>query len=167
EVREVLHTPVYYQAVHMPEAFHVHALNYALGLANAADRAGARIYEESPAVALDVLGVRKRIDTPNGRVRANHIVLAGGPHLGAVFPPIAGTVVPVASYIATTAPLGERLAEAITYPGIIADTRRAGDYYRVIGRDRLMWGGRITSRLSAPRRLPLLMRRHLPPGPPP
>jgi gamma-glutamylputrescine oxidase len=161
EVREVLRTSVYYQAVHMPEAFHVHALNYALGLAAAAERAGARIYENSPAVALDVLGVRKRIDTPSGRVRANHIVLAGGPHLGTVFPPIAGTVVPVASYIATTAPLGERLAEAITYPGVVADTRRAGDYYRVIGGDRLMWGGRITSRLSAPRRLPTLLRRDI------
>ena len=161
EVREVLRTQVYYQAVHMPEAFHVHALNYALGLAAAAERAGARIYEESPAVALDVLGVRKRIDTPNGRVRADHIVLAGGPHLGAVFPPIAATVVPVASYIATTAPLGERLATAITYPGAVGDTRRAGDYYRVIGGDRLMWGGRITTRLAPPRRLPRLLRRDI------
>lgn len=161
EVREVLRTPVYYQAVHMPEAFHVHALNYALGLAAAAERAGARIYEESPAIALDVLGVRKRVETRTGRVRANHIVLAGGPHLGEVFPRIAGTVVPVASYVATTAPLGERLAEAITYPGVIADTRRAGDYYRVIGGDRLMWGGRITTRVSPPRRLPKLLRRDI------
>ena len=161
EVREVLRTSAYYQAVHMPEAFHVHALNYALGLANAAERAGARIYEQSPAVALDMLGVRKRIETPGGRVRANHIVLAGGPHLGDVFPPIAGTVVPVASYVATTAPLGERLAAAITYPGVVADTRRAGDYYRVIGGDRLMWGGRFTTRLSPPRRLPKLLRRDI------
>jgi len=161
EVREVLRTSVYYQAVHMPEAFHVHALNYAFGLASAAERAGARIYEESPAVGLDVLGVRKRVETPNGRVRANHIVLAGGPHLGEVFPRIAGTVVPVASYVATTAPFGEQLAQAITYPGVITDTRRAGDYYRVIGGDRLMWGGRITSRPSPPRRLPKLMRRDI------
>ena len=161
EVREVLRTQVYYQAVHMPDAFHVHALNYALGLAAAAERAGARIYEDSPAVALDVLGVRKRIDTPNGRVRANHIVLAGGPHLGAVFPPVAGTVVPVASYLATTAPLGERLAQTITYPGAVSDTRRAGDYYRVIGGDRLMWGGRITTRLAPPRWLPMLLRRDI------
>src|SRR5262249_14989185 len=153
QVREVLRTPLYYQAVHMPRAFHVHALNYALGLANAAEGTGVRIYEDSPAVALDVLGVRKRVGTPNGRVRANHIVLAGGPHLGEVFPPVAATVVPVASYIATTAPLGERLVGAIAYSGAIADTRRAGDYYRVIGGDRLMWGGRLTTRLSAPRRL--------------
>jgi gamma-glutamylputrescine oxidase len=161
QVREVLRTPLYYQAVHMPAAFHVHALNYALGLANAAERAGARIYEDSPAVALDVLGVRKRIETPNGRVRADHIVLAGGAHLGAVFPPIAWTVVPVASYLATTAPLGERLSAAIRYPGAIADARRAGDYYRVIGGDRLMWGGRITTRIAPPRWLPALMRRDI------
>ena len=161
EVREVLRTSVYYQAVHMPEAFQVHALNYALGLANAAERAGVRIYEDSPALALDVLGVRKRVETARGRVRANHIVLAGGPHLGEVFPRIVGTVVPVASYLATTEPLGERLTEAIIYPGVIADTRRAGDYYRVIGGDRLMWGGRITSRMSPPRRLPKLLRRDI------
>jgi gamma-glutamylputrescine oxidase len=161
EVREVLRTDCYYQAVHMPDAFHVHALNYALGLAAAAERAGARIYEDSPAVALDLVGVRKRIDTPIGRVRANHIVLAGGPHLGAVFPSIAGTVVPVASYVATTAPLGERLAEAITYPGVVADTRRAGDYYRVIGGDRLMWGGRITTRRTPPRRFSRVLRRDI------
>jgi len=161
QVRAVLRTPLYYQAVHMPDAFHVHALNYALGLATAAERAGARIYEDSPAVALDALGVRKRIDTPNGRVRANHIVLAGGAHLGALFPAIAGTVVPVASYVVTTAPLGERLSEAIQYPGAVADTRRAGDYYRVIGGDRLMWGGRLTTRLSLPRWLGPLMRRDI------
>jgi gamma-glutamylputrescine oxidase len=161
EVREVLRTQLYYQAVHMPDAFHVHALNYALGLAAAAERAGARIFEDSPAASLDVLGVRKRIDTPGGRVRADHIVLAGGPHLGAVFPPIDGTVVPVASYLATTAPLGERLADAIRYPGAVADTRRAGNYYRVIGGDRLMWGGRITTRLAPPRRLPKLLRRDI------
>jgi gamma-glutamylputrescine oxidase len=161
QVREVLRTPLYYQAVHMPAAFHVHALNYALGLAAAAERAGVRIYENTPAVALDALGVRKRIDAPNGRIRANHIVLAGGAHLGAVYPPIAGTVVPVASYIVTTAPLGERLAEAIRYPGAVADTRRAGDYYRIIGGDRLMWGGHITTRLSLPRWLGALMRRDI------
>jgi glycine/D-amino acid oxidase-like deaminating enzyme len=161
QVREALRTPLYYQAVHLPSAFQVHALNYALGLAAAAERAGARIYEDTPAIALDALGVRKRIETPNGRIRADHIVLAGGAHLGAIFPLIAGTVVPVASYIATTAPLGERLSEAIRYAGAVADTRRAGDYYRVIGGDRLMWGGRSSTRPSTPRWLEALMRRDI------
>ena len=63
-------------------AFHIHPLNYALGLAADAEEAGARIFEDTPAVAIDPAGVRKRIDTPSARVRAAHVVLAGNVHLG-------------------------------------------------------------------------------------
>src|SRR5262249_52997350 len=43
EVREGLRTQFYYQAVHMPEAFHVHALNCAPAPAAAADLVGGGI----------------------------------------------------------------------------------------------------------------------------
>jgi glycine/D-amino acid oxidase-like deaminating enzyme len=161
QVSEALSSPLYFQAMHMPTAFHIQPLNYALGLAAAAERAGARIFEETPAVAIDAAGIRKRVDTPNGRVRAQHIVLAGGVHLGAVFPVLAETVVPVASYLATTAPLGAKLSEAIRYTGAVSDTRRASNSYRVVSGDRLMWGGRITTRLSTPRRLARLLQRDI------
>ena len=45
QVRDVLRTPLYFQAAHVPSAFHIHALNYAQGLARAAESAGAQIYE--------------------------------------------------------------------------------------------------------------------------
>jgi glycine/D-amino acid oxidase-like deaminating enzyme len=35
------------------------------------------------------------------------------------------------------------------FEGAVADTRRAGDYYRRVG-DRLIWGGRMTTRTAAP-----------------
>ena len=161
QVRDVLRTSVYFQAAHLPDAFHIHPLNYSLGLAAAAEAAGARLFEGTPALAVDAAGVRKRIDTPDGRVRASHIVLAGGPHLGEVFPLVSETIVPVSTYLAVTAPLGERLLDAVRYSGAVADTRRAGDYYRIVGGDRLMWGGRITTRVSEPRWLKRLMRRDI------
>ena len=37
-VREVLKTDHYFHAMHWPRAFHIHPLNYALGLAEAAER---------------------------------------------------------------------------------------------------------------------------------
>ena len=46
-------------------------------MAALAEKAGARIFEDSPAVSLDPAGVRKRVATPQGTVRAGHIVLAG------------------------------------------------------------------------------------------
>src|ERR1051326_3603268 len=150
QVREVLRSDRYFQAVHWPGAFRIHPRNYALALAVAAEAAGARIFEDTPALAIDSAGGRKLVDTPNGRVRAGHVVLAGGAHLGSVFPAVAETVLPVSSYMAVTAPLGEARSDAIRYGGSVADTRRGGDYYRIVAGDRLLWGSRISTRLSAP-----------------
>lgn len=153
QVRESLRTEAYYQGVFQPHAFHIHPLNYALGLAAAAEAAGAKIFEATPAVSMDPAGVRKRVDTPSGRVRAAHVVLAGGPHLGAFSRYVSGTVVPVATHIGVTAPLGERLLDAVRLSGAVADTRRVGNYFRIVGKDRLLWGGGLTARLAESPRL--------------
>jgi len=151
-VRETLKTNHYFHAMHLPRAFHIHPLNYALGLAELAEAAGARIFEDTPALAIDVEGVRKRIVTPSARVRAGHIVLAGNVHLGALQPRIAGTVVPIWSYTITTAPLGPRLAEAIAYRGAVTDTDLANNHYRIVGNDRLLWSGHTTTWEADPKR---------------
>src|SRR5205823_3040306 len=100
-----LKTDSYFHAICFPNAFHIHPLNYAHGLAAAAEAAGARIFEGTPATAIDAAGVRKRVKTPNGQLRASHVVLAGNVHLGAVMPRETGTLLPVWTYVATTAPL--------------------------------------------------------------
>jgi glycine/D-amino acid oxidase-like deaminating enzyme len=149
-VRAVLQTDRYFQALHWPHAFHLHPLTYALALASKAEQSGARIFEETPAVALDVSGVRKRVDTPAARVRAHHVVLAGGAHLGSLFAANSGTVMPIVSYLAATVPLGERLGQAIRYSGGVADMRLGGDHYRAVHGGRLLWGGGISTRTSVP-----------------
>jgi gamma-glutamylputrescine oxidase len=141
-VRAALKSDFYFGAIHYPGAIHIDPLNYAYGLANAALAAGAAIFEETPALAIDPAGVRKRITTPLGRVRAAHIVLAASAHLGALAPRLAETVLPVTSYVAVTAPLGERLGAAIAYKGAVSDTRVGDSQYRIIG-DRLMWAGGV------------------------
>jgi gamma-glutamylputrescine oxidase len=152
-VREVLKTNHYFHGMHLPRAFHIHALNYALGLAEAAEAAGARIFENTPALSVDIAGVRKRIATPSARVRAGHIVLACNVHLGSLVPRVAGTLVPVWSYVVTTAPLGPRLAEAIAYRGAVSDTDLANSHYRIVGGDRLLWSGHSTTWEADPRRV--------------
>jgi glycine/D-amino acid oxidase-like deaminating enzyme len=140
-VRAVLRSELYFHAIHYLNAFHIDPLNYAHGLARAALAAGAVIFEETPALAIDPAGVRKRIATPSGRVRAAHIVLAGNAHLGSLVPGLAHTVLPVTGYAAVTAPLGERLGAAIAYRGAVSDSRLADYHYRIVGGDRLMWAG--------------------------
>ncbi|HUO91188.1 MAG TPA: FAD-binding oxidoreductase [Rhizomicrobium sp.] len=140
-VRAVLKTEHYFHALHYPGAFHLHPLYYAHGLAASAEQHGARIFEETPVLEIDPAGVRKRVATPAARVRAAHVVLAGNTLFGGLVPRLAETVLPVTSYVAVTAPLGERLAQAVAWPGGVSEGRFVHQRCRIVDGDRLMWAG--------------------------
>ncbi len=150
-VRAVLRSERYFHAINYLRAIHIHPLNYALGLAAAAERDGARIFEHTPALSVDPAGVRKRVVTPAARLRANHVVLCGNVQIGKLVPQVAAALLPITTYVITTAPLGSRLAEAIGYRGAVSDTDLADNHYRIVGGDRLMWSGRATTWARNPR----------------
>src|SRR6202048_306219 len=137
-VRDQLKTDHYFHGVYYPRAFQIDGRKYVDGLAALARRAGARIFEDTPVVSIDPSGIRKRIVTPSARWRAPHIVLAGNSHLGATLRRLSDTLLPVWRYAAVTAPLGERLAEAMTFQGSVADSDGI-DHFRIVEGDRLMW----------------------------
>jgi glycine/D-amino acid oxidase-like deaminating enzyme len=151
-VRSVLRSERYFSAIHYPRALTIHPLNYALKLAAAAEHDGARIFENTRALSIDPAGVRKRIVTTGARLRANHVVLCGNVDLDGLLPKAAATLIPVTTYVITTAPLGQALAEAVGYRGGVSDTDHADNHYRVVGGDRLMLSGRLTVRPGEPRR---------------
>lgn len=159
-VRDALKTRRYFHAMHYPKAFHLHALNYARGLAALAEKAGVRIFEDTPVVSIDPSGVRKRIVTPAARMRAYSVVLAGNVHLGTLFPRLSRTLLPVWRHAAVTEPLGERLKEAIVYRGAVSESSGI-DHYRIIDGDRLLWAGPVTTWNAGPRRFARSIERHI------
>src|SRR5882757_1599269 len=104
-VREMLHSRRYFHGLHYPNGFSLHPLNYALGLAAAAEASGARIFEDTPVLEIDPAGVRKRIVTGDSRVRAAQVVLAGNAHLTELVPQFAETLLPMFGTVVLTAPL--------------------------------------------------------------
>jgi len=158
-VRAELKTDRYFHGVYYPNAFQIDGRRYIHGLAALARRAGARIFEDTPVVSVDPSGIRKRIVTPSARLRASHIVLAGNVHLGATLRRLSETLLPVWRYAAVTAPLGERLTEAITFKGSVTDTDGI-DHFRIVDGDRLMWAGPETTWAARPERFaPAIARR--------
>ena len=158
QVRSVLDTRCYHQGVHDPLSFHIHPLNLALALAQDVEARGSRVYEATGATRLARDGGGWRLAAAGGSVGARHVVLAGNADLGRVHGRTAGAVLPVATYVVVTEKIGPTLAGAIRWSGAISDTRRAGDYYRVVDGDRLLWGGRITTDTREPPRLREMMR---------
>ena len=150
-VREALRTDCYFHGLHFPKAFHIHPLNYALGLAADAERRGARLFEQTTALEMDPLGVRKRITTPAAKIRASHIVLAGNVRLGGIARDLAATVLPLTTYVAVTEPVGY-LTETVAFTGAVSDSRGTDHHYRIVDWDRLMWSGGATTWVGDPRR---------------
>jgi glycine/D-amino acid oxidase-like deaminating enzyme len=158
-VRHELKTGHYFHGVYYPRAFQIDGRKYIHGLAALAKQAGARIFEDTPVVSIDSSGVRKRIVTPSARLRAAHIVLAGNIHLGAPLRRLSETLLPVWRYAGVTAPLGERLADAITFQGSVTDSDGI-DHFRIVDGDRLMWASPETTWAARPERLaPAIQRR--------
>jgi gamma-glutamylputrescine oxidase len=161
ELRELVRSDRYHGALFEPNALHFHPLKYARGLAALAERGGARLHERSPATSIDRDGAGWRVRTPGGEVRCRHLVLACGGYLAGLRRDVDAGVLPIATYVMATEPLGARLDEVLRTRAAIYDSRFAFDYYRPLPDGRLLWGGRISVLDRAPAAVERLLRRDL------
>ena len=161
ELRRLIRTDRYHDGLFERHAFHFHPLKYAHGIAGAAIRQGLAIHENSPAIALDRDGPGWRVRTPEGEVAARDVVLACGGYLARLHRRVDAGVLPIATYVMVTEPLGERMREALTTQAAVYDTRFAFDYYRPLPDTRLLWGGRISVLDRSPEAVKRLLYRDL------
>src|SRR3984885_709967 len=119
---------------------HLHPLNYARGLAEAA---GAELFEHSRVMALDEDKAGVNVRTADGLVTADRVLLACDAFSAGVAPQLAKYIGHVESFIVATAPLGETLnREVLPCDAAVADTRHVLDYYRKSEDGRMLFAGR-------------------------
>jgi gamma-glutamylputrescine oxidase len=158
ELEEKIGTNIYQGALRESHSGHLHPLNYCLGLADAAIKAGAVIHEHSPVIEVDT-GAKPYARTAQGKVSAKFMVIGGNAYLGRLVKPIYGHVMPVGSYSLATEPLGEARAKALIRDNeAVADTNFILDYYRRSADHRLLFGGRANYSTLAPANLAAYMR---------
>ncbi|HAT86577.1 MAG TPA: FAD-dependent oxidoreductase, partial [Rhizobiales bacterium] len=132
-VRETLRSERYFQGMDDSGAFHIHPLNYALALADDIKSKGGIIAETCAAQQLNKDGAGWRVATSQGRdVKAGKILLCGSAYMEKLYPKLERSILPVATYVVTSELMPEKIETAIRYRGCIGDTRRAGDYYRLV-----------------------------------
>ncbi len=143
EIGELLGTDKYWAGMLDTSSGHLHPLNLAIGLANAASEAKVRIYENSSVVSYKQGTNGSTVNTANsGVVHARIVVFACNAYIGNVSRKISRTIMPFVSCIVATEPLTEDVARSINREDIaVHDSRFCLDYYRLSSDRRLLFGG--------------------------
>ena len=155
---EYIASDMYFDGAIDHNSFWYHPLNYCLGVARAAESLGVTIHEGSPVRSVLAEGGGCMVTTDRGIVEADKIVVTTGGYDRSLVPKLAAAFQQVATYVIVTEPIEEDLiATAIKCHNAVHDDRFSLDYYRRLEDNRVLWGGRGTTRVTEPYDLRHLM----------
>lgn len=165
DVQRFIQSPRYAACAFESVSGHVHPLKYGLGLAQAAQSLGVRMFEHSAVLRLQ-RGKTLTAHTAQGSVTARFGVLAGNyalPEFGPkVAPELSARMMPVGTYIIGTAPLGAELCrQLIPSDAAVCDNNFILDYYRFSADHRMLFGGRVSYTTRTPANLKETMTQRL------
>ena len=151
-IRDEVGSDLFHGGVVFHKSAQMHMGRFGAGLADAAARHGARIYEHAPVTDLKRLdGAAHRVTTPRGSVIARQVLIATGASQKGPFFFFRRRIVPIGSFIIATAPLDPVQIQSIMPTRRNATTSlNIGHYFRISPDQRLIWGGRARFALSSP-----------------
>ncbi len=119
---------------------------YVAGLAAAAQRAGAAMFDYTPVTSVRRSSngdARFQLSTSKGSLTAREVVLATGAYTTKATPALRRKIIPIGSYIIATEILEEDLARRLSPKNrMIYDSRHFLHYYRLTPDRRMLFGGR-------------------------
>lgn len=117
---------------------HLHPLNYARGLAQAAINAGAEIFEMSRVKHFK----SGKVSTNEADISAEKIILATNGYLGNLDDHVADRVMPINNFIVATEPLSDDMCKSLIRDGeCVHDSRFVVNYFRISEDNRMLFGG--------------------------
>jgi glycine/D-amino acid oxidase-like deaminating enzyme len=130
----------------------MHMGQFAVGLAEAAVRAGARLHEYAAVQDIERTAGGFRLTSTRGAIQATQVFLATGNSSLGPLGYFRRRLVSVGSFIIATAPLQKAMLDQIapTRRNYVT-TKNIGNYFRVTPDNRLLFGGRARFALSNPR----------------
>ncbi|MCX5544362.1 FAD-binding oxidoreductase [Paraburkholderia sp. CNPSo 3076] len=145
EMPEWIGSRRYRAALYDPEAGHLDPLKLALGLADAIERAGGAIFEQSRVLAYRETPGGYVASTREGTVRAGTLVLACNAYIDRLDSDLASRVLPVGTWQIATRRLDPALARLLLpRNSCVIDNQFVPDYFRLSPDDRLLFGGACT-----------------------
>ena len=145
EVGQEIGSSRYFGALVDPNGYALHPAKYVRGLALAAQRAGARLLEETEVTGVHQIAGGHEVATSRGVLRAREVLAATNGYTTAALPALRRRVIPIGSYQIATAPLAPELARRLVPRGrVFSDTKNLLYYFRLSPDGRMVFGGRAS-----------------------
>ncbi|PIE46702.1 MAG: gamma-glutamylputrescine oxidoreductase [Gammaproteobacteria bacterium] len=141
EVAQYVKTDAYVGGMIDHSGGHIHPLNLALGEAEAVEKNGGKIYENTLVVDIEYNDNHILVISEFGTVKCQKAVICGNAYLNKVIPKLTDRVMPVSTQIIATEPLGDLADELIPSDICVEDVRYILDYYRLSADKRMLFGG--------------------------
>ena len=162
EMPEWIGSRRYRAALYDPEGAHLNPLKLALGLADAVEQAGGRIFEQSRVLAWHETDSGFVAKTSRATVRADTLVLACNAYIDQLDRQLANRVLPVGTYQVASRPLDPQLAKSLLpRDSCVIDNQFVPDYFRLSPDHRLLFGGACTYLGGIPRDIAAATRPNL------
>jgi glycine/D-amino acid oxidase-like deaminating enzyme len=147
ELRREIGSDIYFGGMVDESSAAVNPAQYVAGLATAAQRSGACLYEHARVVSvvpqISSGNRRFRLETTRGLVTATEVLLASGAYTTKSTPALQKKVIPIGSYIIATEALPPDLARELSPRNrMIYDSKHFLYYYRLTPDKRMLFGGR-------------------------
>ncbi|MDG2501486.1 MAG: FAD-binding oxidoreductase [Porticoccaceae bacterium] len=157
---EVIDSQAYHGALVDRASKHLHPLNFLLGMAEAATRAGVVIYEHSRVTSY--AGTPVVVKTDRGQVTASEMILACNGYIKKLEPQINGYIMPINNFVLTTEPLSDELVKQIApLDTSMSDSRFVINYWKLSGDNRLIFGGGENYRRNFPADIKGFVRKYM------
>ncbi len=140
QTQNLIGSPAYQGGILDRGAFHIHPLHYAFGLARACLERGVRFFETSPVHAIQQ-GSPAKIQTDQGHVTAEHLIIATNGYGTGLDRKTANRIMPINNFIVATEPLTDRNSSILTQDIAVADSKFVVNYFRLSEDNRLLFGG--------------------------
>ncbi len=150
-------SPLYHGGIDDPQGGHFHPLNYAIGLAQAAEAVGVRIWEKERAYRVTDNPEGPGVMTSRAHIGARFVIDATDSWIGQVEPELGRYTVPIMNYNVATAPLANA-DELLPTDAAVADSRFVLNYFRLSADKRLIFGGGERYSQTPPRDIAAFVR---------
>ncbi len=141
QVYDLVKSPCYYGGTYDTGGGHIDPLQFVLGLARMAQRAGAILHERSFVTKIKE-GAIAAVHTTSARIYAKYVVMGCNGYVGDLHSDVSRRVMPINNYIAATEPLSEDMrARVMTKNIAVADSKFVVNYFRFSDDNRMLFGG--------------------------